>query len=124
MHILPANILHSWVPIREVSSKHPHKSIVRDRVTPSLVINLHSPLHWRGWHIIISSFIMWWRRGLLSSINIIFFIIFNEDELRLFFRLGPWLGTDWRLDRASGACSYSWGASSCGSSGTSKTRGG
>jgi hypothetical protein len=60
---------------------------VRDRVTPSLVVNLHSPPYWRG-HIIISSFIIWWRWGLLSSISIIFFIIFNEDELGLLFRLG------------------------------------
>jgi hypothetical protein len=35
---------------------------------------------------------------MLSSINIIFFIIFNEDELRLFLSLGLWLGRDWRLD--------------------------
>jgi hypothetical protein len=98
MRILPANILHSWVPISEISSKHPHKSMVRDRVSPSLVVNLHSPPYWRRWHIIISSFIMWWRWGLLSSISFIFFIIFNEDELRLFFRLRLWLGRDWRLD--------------------------
>jgi hypothetical protein len=35
---------------------------------------------------------------MLSSISIIFFIIFNEDELRLFFRFGLWLGRDWLLD--------------------------
>jgi hypothetical protein len=92
MRILLANILHSWVPIREIGSKHPHKSMVRDRVTSRLVIDLHRPPHWRGWHIIISSFIMWWRQGLLSSINILLLIIFNHNDLRIFFRLGFFLG--------------------------------
>jgi hypothetical protein len=41
---------------------------------------------------------MWWRWGLLSSISIIFFVIFNEDELRLLFMFGLWLGRGWRLD--------------------------
>jgi hypothetical protein len=98
MRILPANILHSWVPISEISSKHPHKSTVRDRVTPSLVVDLHSPPHWRGRHIIINSFIMWWRWGLLSSISILLIIIFNHNDLRIFFRLGFFLGSCWRLD--------------------------
>jgi hypothetical protein len=98
MRILLADILHSWVPISEVGSKHPHKSMVRDRVSPSLVVNLHSPPHWRRWHIIFSSFVMWWRRGLLSSISIIFLIVFNEDELGFFFKLRLWLRRDWCLD--------------------------
>jgi hypothetical protein len=98
MRILPANILYSWVLIREISNKHPHKSMVRDRVTSRLVVNLHSPPHWRGRHIIINSFIMWWRRGLLSSISILLLIIFNHNDLRIFFMLGFFLGRCWCLD--------------------------
>jgi hypothetical protein len=62
------------------------------------MVNLHSPPHWRGRHIIISNFIMRWRRGLLSSISILIIIIFNHNDLRIFFRLGFFLGRCWRLD--------------------------
>jgi hypothetical protein len=34
---------------------------------------------------------MWWRWGLLSSIGFLLFIIFNLDNLRVFFRLGFFL---------------------------------
>jgi hypothetical protein len=61
--------------------------MVRDRVSPSLVVDLHSPPHWRRWHIIVSSFITWWRRGLPSFISFLLFIIFNLNDLRIFFRL-------------------------------------
>jgi hypothetical protein len=98
MYILPANILHNWVPIREIGSKHPHKLAVRDKVTSRPMIDLHSPPHWKGWHIIISSFIMWWRRGLLSSISILVLIVFIHNDLRIFFRLGFFLGRCWHLD--------------------------
>jgi hypothetical protein len=71
--------------------------MVRDNISSSLVVDLHSPPHWRRWHI-LSSFIMWWRRGLLSSIGFLLFIIFNLNYLRIFFRLGFFLGRCWRLD--------------------------
>jgi hypothetical protein len=38
---------------------------------------------------------MWWRRGLLS---ILLLIIFNHNDLRIFFRLGFFPGRCWRLD--------------------------
>jgi hypothetical protein len=41
---------------------------------------------------------MWWRQGLLSSIGFLLFIIFNLNDLRIFFRLGFFLGRRWRLD--------------------------
>jgi hypothetical protein len=97
MGILPADVLYSWVPISEVDREHSHKSMVRDSVFSSIVVDLHSPPHWRRWHI-LSSFIMWWRRGLLSSIGFLLFIIFNLNDLRIFFRLGFFLGRCWRLD--------------------------
>jgi hypothetical protein len=65
--------------------------MVRDRVSPSLVIDLHNPPHWRRWHI-IRNFIMWWRWGLLSSISFLLFVIFNHNDLMIFFRLGFFLG--------------------------------
>jgi hypothetical protein len=34
---------------------------------------------------------MWWRRGLSSSISFLF-IIFNLDDLWIFFKLGLFLG--------------------------------
>jgi hypothetical protein len=91
MGIIPIDVLHSWVLISEVGREHSHKSMVRDSISSSLVVDLHSPPHWRRWHILIS-FIMWWRRGLLSSIGFLFFIIFNLNDLRIFFRLGFFLG--------------------------------
>jgi hypothetical protein len=60
--------------------------MVRDNISSSLVADLHSPSHWRRWHILSSS-IMWWRWGLLSFIGFLLFIIFNLDDLRVFFRL-------------------------------------
>jgi hypothetical protein len=71
--------------------------MVRDSVSSSLVVDIHSPPHWRRWHI-LSSFIMWWRRGLLSSIRFLLFIIFNFNDLTIFFRLGFFLGRCWHLD--------------------------
>jgi hypothetical protein len=97
MGILPTDVLHSWVPISEVSREHSHKSMVRDNISSSLVIDLHSPSHWRRWHF-HSSCIMWWRRGLLSSIGFLLFIIFNLNDLRIFFRFGFFLGWCWHLD--------------------------
>jgi hypothetical protein len=41
---------------------------------------------------------MWWRQGLLSSIGFLLFIIFNLDDLRVFFRFGFFLRRCWRLD--------------------------
>jgi hypothetical protein len=96
MGILPTDVLHSWVPISEVGREHSHKSMVRDSISSSLVVDLHSPSHWRRWHI-LSSFNMWWRRGLLSSIGFLLFIIFNLNNFRIFFRLGFFLGRCWRF---------------------------
>jgi hypothetical protein len=64
--------------------------MVRDSIFSCLVVDLHSLTHWRWWHI-LSSCIMWWRRGLLSSIGFLLFIIFYLDDLRVFFRLGFFL---------------------------------
>jgi hypothetical protein len=97
MGILPTDVLHSWVPISEVGREHSHKSMVRDSISSSLVVYLHGPSHWRRWHI-LSSFIMWWRWGLLSSIGFLLFIIFNLNDLRVFFRLGFFLERCWRWD--------------------------
>jgi hypothetical protein len=41
---------------------------------------------------------MWWRRGLLSSIGFLLFIIFNLYDLRVFFKLRFFLRRCWRLD--------------------------
>jgi hypothetical protein len=41
---------------------------------------------------------MWWRRGLLSSIGFLPFIIFYLDDLRVFFRLVFFLRRCWPLD--------------------------
>jgi hypothetical protein len=71
--------------------------MVRDNISSSLVVDLHSPTHWRRWHI-LSSCIRWWRRGLLSSISFLLFIIFYLDDLRVFFRIGFFLRRCWRLD--------------------------
>jgi hypothetical protein len=71
--------------------------MVRDSVSSSLVVDIHSPPHWRRWHI-LSSFIMWWRWGLLSSISFLLFIIFNFNDLTIFFRLGFFLRRCWHLD--------------------------
>jgi hypothetical protein len=96
MGILPTDVLHSWMPISEVGREHSHKSKMRDSIPSILVVDLHSPPHWRRWHI-SSSFIMWWRRGLPSSICLLF-VIFNLNDLRIFFRLGLFLGRCWCLD--------------------------
>jgi hypothetical protein len=117
MGVLPTDVLHSWLPISKVGREHSHKSMVRDNISSSLVVDLHSPTHWRRWHI-LSSCIRWWRRGLLSSISFLLFIIFYLDDLRVFFRIGFFL----RIG-ASGVCSFSWGTSSYGFSGASKARG-
>jgi hypothetical protein len=97
MGVLPTDILHSWVPISEVGREHSHKSMVRNSISSCLVVDLHSPTHWRGWHI-LSSCTRWGRRGLLSSIGFLLFIIFNLDDLRVFFRLGFFLRRCWHLD--------------------------
>jgi hypothetical protein len=97
MGVLSIDVLYSWVPISEVGREHSHKSMVRDSISSSLVVDLHSPSYWRRWHI-LSSCIMWWRRGLLSSIGFLLYIIFNLNDLRVFFRLRFFLRRCWRLD--------------------------
>jgi hypothetical protein len=49
----------------------------------------------------------WWRRGLLSSIGFLLFIIFNLDDLKVFFRLGFFLRRCGAWISASGVCSFS-----------------
>jgi hypothetical protein len=61
---------------------------------------------------------------LLSSIGFLLFIIFNLNDLRIFFRLGFFLGRCWRLDWCFKGLLLLLGASSYGSSGASKARGG